>query len=178
MSVHGFSLRNTATGQHLRVDASCWEMGPQISDSHQPISYQWYLSYTREPRALHCPKGDTSYPKSKHHQVKSPAVAQLPQCTLHLSIPPGRAGRRTKTMPKPVSWQQTGNPAEGKAFRQTIISSPDISREEHLLSTLNGRKRAQPPNTEQMGLLLSSCCSRSATSSLLAARTWPLYACP
>lgn len=33
-------------------------------------------------------------------------------------------------MPKPVSWQQTGNPGEGEAFRQAVMGPPDISREE------------------------------------------------
>lgn len=41
-----------------------------------------------------------------------------------------------------------------------------------------GREGAQPPTTPQTGLLLSSCCSRSATSSPPAAQTWPLCACP
>jgi len=47
-----------------------------------------------------------------------------------------------------------------------------------VLPTLHGREGVQPPTAAQTDLLPSSCCSRSATSSPPAARTWPLCACP
>lgn len=64
------------------------------------------------------------HPKSNLGCAKG---TRLPHSAFHLCRPPGRTGGKTKMTPKPVSWQQTGNP--GEAFGVAVIAPPDINIE-------------------------------------------------